>query len=61
MLEDGVKMNMLFYGTAGIGKTTTAKALCHQFGHNTLYINGSTENSIDTIRTKITDLCCWFK
>ena len=55
MLEDGVKMNMLFYGTAGIGKTTTAKALCHQFGHNTLYINGSTENSIDTIRTKITD------
>ena len=55
MLEYGVKMNMLFYGTAGIGKTTTAKALCHQFGHNTLYINGSTENSIDTIRTKITD------
>ena len=55
MLEDGVKMNMLFYGTAGIGKTTTAKALCHQFNHNTLYINGSTENSIDTIRTKITD------
>lgn len=55
LLSDGVKMNMLFYGTAGIGKTTTAKALCHQFGHNTLYINGSTENSIDTIRTKITE------
>ena len=55
VLADGVKMNMLFHGSAGIGKTTIAKALCHQFGHNTLYINGSTENSIDTIRNKITE------
>ena len=55
MLENGVQMNLLFHGSAGIGKTTTAKALCKQFGHNTLYINGSTDNSIDTIRTKITD------
>ena len=55
MLEDGVKMNMLFYGSAGIGKTTTAKALCHQFNHNTLYINGSTENSIDVVRNKISE------
>lgn len=55
MISEGVKMNMLFHGSAGVGKTTTAKALCHQFGHNTLYINGSTENSIDTIRNKITD------
>lgn len=46
---------MLFYGTAGIGKTTTAKAICNQFGHNTLYINGSTENSIDVVRNKITE------
>ena len=55
LLQDGVKMNMIFYGTAGIGKTTTAKALCHQFGHNTLFINGSTDNSIDVVRTRITD------
>lgn len=55
MLESGVKMNMLFYGTAGIGKTTTAKALCNQFGHNNLYINGSTENSIDVVRNKIAE------
>lgn len=55
MLENGVTMNLLLHGSAGIGKTTTAKALCKQFGHNTLYINGSTENSIDTIRTKITE------
>lgn len=55
MFDDGVQMNYLFHGSAGIGKTTTAKALCKQFGHNCLYINGSTENSIDTIRNKITD------
>jgi replication-associated recombination protein RarA len=55
LLQEGVKTNMLFHGTAGIGKTTTAKALCNQFGHNTLYINGSTENSIDVVRNKITD------
>lgn len=55
MLDGGVRMNLLLHGSAGIGKTTTAKALCKQFGHNTLYINGSTENSIDTIRTKITE------
>ena len=55
LLQDGVKTNMLFYGTAGIGKTTTAKAICNQFGHNTLYINGSTENSIDVVRNKITE------
>lgn len=55
LLSEGVQMNLLFHGSAGIGKTTTAKALCKQFNHNTLYINGSTENSIDTIRTKITE------
>ena len=55
MLENGVQMNILLYGSAGIGKTTTAKALCHQFKHNTLYINGSTENSIDVVRNKISE------
>ena len=44
---------MLFYGTAGIGKTSAAKALCRQFGHNTLYLNCSDTNGVDTIRDTI--------
>ena len=57
MLEGGIKMNMMFYGTAGIGKTTTAKALAKQFKHNTLYINCSEDTGIDTIRETVTDFC----
>ena len=57
MLEGGIKMNMMFYGTAGICKTTTAKALAKQFKHNTLYINCSEDTGIDTIRETVTDFC----
>jgi len=55
MVNGGVKMNMLFYGTAGIGKTTLAKALAKDGDHNTMYINCSEDTGIDTIRETITD------
>jgi DNA polymerase III delta prime subunit len=45
--------NLLFTGTAGIGKTTVAKALCNQLGLDYLLINGSEEGNIDTLRNKI--------
>ena len=53
IFENGVVQSMLFYGTAGIGKTSAAKALCKQFGHNTLYLNCSDTNGVDTIRDTI--------
>ncbi len=45
--------NLLFTGTAGIGKTTVAKALCNQLGLDYLLVNGSEEGNIDTLRNKI--------
>ena len=45
--------NMLFTGTAGVGKTTVAKALCNELDLDYLIINGSEEGNIDTLRNKI--------
>ena len=45
--------NMIFSGTAGLGKTTVAKALCKELGYDWMMINGSEEGNIDTLRTKI--------
>jgi replication-associated recombination protein RarA len=45
--------NMLFTGTAGLGKTTVARALCTELGYDYILINGSEEGNIDTLRGKI--------
>lgn len=46
--------HLLFYGSAGIGKTTTAKVLIKDvLKCQYLYINASDENGIDTIRNKV--------
>tara|TARA_S200002703_G_scaffold25817_1_gene22183 strand:- start:2249 stop:3190 length:942 start_codon:yes stop_codon:yes gene_type:complete len=45
--------NMLFTGTAGVGKTTVAKALCNELELDYIIINGSEEGNIDTLRGKI--------
>jgi DNA polymerase III delta prime subunit len=45
--------NLLLTGSAGIGKTTVAKALCEQLGADYIVINGSMNGNIDTLRTEI--------
>lgn len=45
--------NLLISGTAGVGKTTIAKALCKEVGCDYIVINGSDENGIDVLRGKI--------
>jgi DNA polymerase III delta prime subunit len=45
--------NLLLAGTAGVGKTTIAKALCEEVGCDYIIINGSDESGIDVLRTKI--------
>ena len=52
-VEQGELPNFLFTGSAGVGKTTIAKALCNEIGAEFMMINGSEESGIDTLRTKI--------
>ena len=50
--------HLLFSGAPGVGKTTLAKILIKQLGideYDVLEINASRENSVDTIRDKITN------
>ncbi len=53
-VEQGELPNLLLPGTAGIGKTTVAKALCEEIGASYIVINGSDEGRfLDTIRQKV--------
>jgi DNA polymerase III delta prime subunit len=53
IVDNGELPNLMFTGTAGLGKTTVARALCEQLGIDYIIINGSEEGNIDTLRTKI--------
>lgn len=52
-IAQGELPTFLFCGTAGVGKTTVAKALCNEIGAEYMFINGSEESGIDILRTKI--------
>ena len=45
--------NLLLTGTAGVGKTTVAIAMCEELNLDYLFINSSDERGIDTLRNKI--------
>ena len=53
IVDGGELPNMLFSGTAGLGKTTVAKALCNELNLDWIIINASESGNIDTLRTKI--------
>jgi replication factor C small subunit len=56
-VSSGAIPHLLFSGAPGVGKTTLAKILIHELGideYDVLEINASRENSVDTIRDKIT-------
>lgn len=56
-LEKGVYQHLLLYGSPGTGKTSAAKAMVKHFGHPYMYINASTDTSVDVVRNRITDFC----
>jgi DNA polymerase III delta prime subunit len=45
--------NMILTGSAGVGKTTVARAMCEEAGCDYILINGSDESGIDTLRVKV--------
>ena len=53
IVKSGELPNMLFTGTAGLGKTTIARAICDELGYDYILINGSEDGNIDTLRGKI--------
>lgn len=53
MLSKGEPQNLLFYGSAGTGKTTVAKCICRELNVDHILINCSEDGNIDTLRTKI--------
>jgi len=56
-IDDKTIPHLLFSGGAGVGKTTLARILINQLEideYDVLEINASRENSVDTIRDKIT-------
>lgn len=53
IVSSGELPNMLFTGTAGLGKTTVARALCDELGIDYIIVNGSEEGNIETLRGKI--------
>ena len=52
-VQQGEIPNLLLSGTAGVGKTTIAKALCNELGADFYVINGSDEGRfLDTVRNQ---------
>ena len=56
-LSKGVYQHLLLHGSPGTGKTSAAKVLVKHFKHPYLYINASTDTSVDIVRNRITDFC----
>lgn len=53
IIDKGTFQHMLFTGTAGLGKTTVAKAICNELDLDYIMINASNERNIDTLRGKV--------
>ena len=53
IVKSGELHNLLLSGTAGLGKTTVAIAMCEMMNLDYIMINGSEESGIDVLRNKI--------
>jgi DNA polymerase III delta prime subunit len=47
--------NLMLTGSAGVGKTTVAKALCEEVGCDYIVLNGSSKFGVDAVHTTVAD------
>ncbi len=52
-IANGDVPHLLFYGSAGTGKTTLAKIIANSVDADLMYINASDENSVDAVRDNL--------
>lgn len=52
-VKSGSMKNVIFSGTAGIGKTTLARCIAKELDADFMVLNASLENSIDDVRNKM--------
>ena len=52
-VDKGTLPNLILSGSPGVGKTSAAKARVEEIDATFMFINGSEESGIDTLRTKI--------
>jgi len=56
-LNKGLVQNLLLYGSAGTGKTSTLFILANPKDDTTMYVNASSEGGIKTVREDIPKFC----
>ena len=56
-LDKGLVQNLLLYGSAGTGKTSTLFILANPKDDTTMYVNASSEGGIQTVREDIPRFC----
>jgi len=53
MVDTGSIMNMVFYGTPGLGKTSAARLITKIIGADVCEVNGSLLTGVDMVRTTV--------
>lgn len=52
-VNGGKVPNLILSGGPGVGKTTVAKALCHELDADMMFMNASSERGIDEVRNRM--------